>query len=140
MLELASLGAQVLHNRSVEMAKKYNVPLEVLTSLEEKPGTVYIVKLPRPKAGGKSKKINHSISQWQRGYIRKRLTQKCREQSVEIVEVLGKDISNECSCCGAFGKKEENRFRCPVCGYEDGEKTNTARNVKKRGQGDGALR
>ena len=40
MLELASLGAQVLHNRSVEMAKKYNVPLEVLTSLEEKPGTV----------------------------------------------------------------------------------------------------
>ena len=30
----------MLHNRSVEMAKKYNVPLEVLTSLEEKPGTV----------------------------------------------------------------------------------------------------
>lgn len=39
MLELASLGAQVLHNRSVEMAKKYNVRLEVLSSLEEKPGT-----------------------------------------------------------------------------------------------------
>jgi aspartate kinase len=40
MLELATLGAQVLHNRSVEMAKKYSVPLEVLSSLEEKPGTV----------------------------------------------------------------------------------------------------
>ena len=40
MLELASLGAQVLHNRSVEMAKKYSVPLEVLSSLEEKPGTI----------------------------------------------------------------------------------------------------
>ena len=40
LLELATLGAQVLHNRSVEMAKKYNVPLEVLSSLEEKPGTV----------------------------------------------------------------------------------------------------
>lgn len=39
MLELASLGAQVLHNRSVEMAKKYNVNLEVLSSLEDKPGT-----------------------------------------------------------------------------------------------------
>lgn len=39
MLELASLGAQVLHNRSVEMAKKYNVELEVLSSLERKPGT-----------------------------------------------------------------------------------------------------
>ncbi len=32
MLELATLGAQVLHNRSVELAKKYNVKLEVLSS------------------------------------------------------------------------------------------------------------
>ena len=40
MLELSSLGAQVLHTRSVEMAKKYNVNLEVLSSLTRKPGTV----------------------------------------------------------------------------------------------------
>ncbi len=40
MLELATLGAQVLNNRSVEMAKKYNVELEVLSSLEVKPGTI----------------------------------------------------------------------------------------------------
>lgn len=40
MLELASLGAQVLHNRSVEMAKKYHVPLEVLSSFNNKPGTM----------------------------------------------------------------------------------------------------
>lgn len=40
MLELATLGAQVLNNRSVEMAKKYNVELEVLSSLEKKPGTI----------------------------------------------------------------------------------------------------
>lgn len=39
MLELASLGANVLHNRSVEMAKKYNVNLAVVSSLERKPGT-----------------------------------------------------------------------------------------------------
>ena len=39
MLELATLGAQVLNNRSVEMAKKYNVELEVLSSLTRKPGT-----------------------------------------------------------------------------------------------------
>ena len=39
MLELASLGAQVLHNRSVEMAKRYNVDLEVLSSFSGKPGT-----------------------------------------------------------------------------------------------------
>ena len=39
MLELASLGAQVLHNRSVEMAKRYNVNLEVLSSFTGNPGT-----------------------------------------------------------------------------------------------------
>ncbi len=40
MLELASLGANVLHNRSVEMAKKYNVELEVKSSFHKVPGTM----------------------------------------------------------------------------------------------------
>ncbi len=106
---------------------------------EEKPQTIYLVKLPKPHGGGASKKINHSMAQWQRGYIRKRITQKCREQAVEIVEVLGKDISNECSACGAMGKKAQGLFICPACGYRAEEKTNTARNVKNRGQGDGVL-
>ena len=40
MLELASLGAKVLHNRSVELAKKYNVKLVVRSSLTRAEGTV----------------------------------------------------------------------------------------------------
>lgn len=40
MLELASLGANVLHNRSVEMAKKYNVNMEVLSSMAKASGTI----------------------------------------------------------------------------------------------------
>lgn len=40
MLELATLGAKVLHNRSVEMAKKYGVPLVVRSSLNTTEGTV----------------------------------------------------------------------------------------------------
>ncbi|MBQ1203813.1 MAG: aspartate kinase, partial [Loktanella sp.] len=39
MLEMATSGAQVLNNRSVEMAKKYGVELEVLSSLKRAPGT-----------------------------------------------------------------------------------------------------
>ncbi len=39
MLELASLGANVLHNRSVELAKKYNVNMEVKSSFEKIEGT-----------------------------------------------------------------------------------------------------
>lgn len=39
MLELASLGANVLHNRSVELAKKYHVKLAVKSSLSKNEGT-----------------------------------------------------------------------------------------------------
>ena len=49
MLELAAMGAQVLNNRSVEMAKKYNVELEVLSSLEVKPGTIVKEKVKMEK-------------------------------------------------------------------------------------------
>ena len=40
MLELATLGAQVLNNRSVEMAKIYNIELEVLSSMTKASGTI----------------------------------------------------------------------------------------------------
>jgi aspartate kinase len=40
MLELASLGAKVLQTRSVEFAKKYNVPVRVLSSFNDNPGTL----------------------------------------------------------------------------------------------------
>ena len=40
MLDLSTLGAGVLHNRSVEMAKKYGVPLVVRSSLNNRPGTL----------------------------------------------------------------------------------------------------
>lgn len=40
MLELASLGAKVLQTRSVEFAGKYKVPLRVLSSFEDGPGTL----------------------------------------------------------------------------------------------------
>lgn len=40
MLELANLGAGVLHPRAVEFAKNYQVPLEVRSSMVEEPGTI----------------------------------------------------------------------------------------------------
>ena len=42
MLELASLGSKVLQIRAVEFAGKYNVPLRVLSSFEEGPGTLIV--------------------------------------------------------------------------------------------------
>lgn len=101
----------------------------------EKPDTVYVVKLPKPQRAGSNKRINHSLALWQRGYIRKRLVQKCRERSVTVVETIGKDIGRICSRCGAAGEKKDGIFRCGSCGYQAGEKMNAARNVKRRGQG-----
>lgn len=40
MLELANLGAGVLHPRAVEFAKNYNIPLEVRSSMERQSGTI----------------------------------------------------------------------------------------------------
>ncbi len=42
MLEMASLGAKVLHGRAVELAKKYNVPLVIRSSFNNNPGTIVI--------------------------------------------------------------------------------------------------
>lgn len=57
MLELATLGAQVLNNRSVEMAKKYNVEVEVLSSLKRVPGTIVkeVTKLEKMLVRGVTK-------------------------------------------------------------------------------------
>ncbi|MCI8418492.1 MAG: transposase [Lachnospiraceae bacterium] len=101
---------------------------------EEKPQVIYMVKLPWGQSGGVNRKINSSVSLWPRGYIRERMKLKCKEQAVELIEVLGKDISRECSSCGAIGQKENGWFACKNCGYQVEEKTNTARNVLNRGQ------
>ena len=62
MLELASLGAQVLHNRSVEMGKRYGMQLEVLSSFTNKPGTIVkeVVKVEKTYVSGvaQDKKIS----------------------------------------------------------------------------------
>jgi aspartate kinase len=44
MLELASLGASVLHNRAVEFAKKYGVPIHVRNSNNENEGTMIVAE------------------------------------------------------------------------------------------------
>ncbi|MGK7873430.1 MAG: aspartate kinase [Xenococcaceae cyanobacterium] len=50
MLELASLGAKVLHPRAVEIARNYGVPLVVLSSWSDAPGTRVISPMPKPRS------------------------------------------------------------------------------------------
>ncbi|MBD1863414.1 MULTISPECIES: aspartate kinase [Trichocoleus] len=49
MLELASLGAKVLHPRAVEIARNYGVPLVVRSSWTEEPGTKVVSPTPQPR-------------------------------------------------------------------------------------------
>ncbi len=46
MLELASLGAGVMHSRSIEFGKKYNVPIHVRSSLTDTKGTLIVAETP----------------------------------------------------------------------------------------------
>lgn len=100
----------------------------------ERPAVIYLPKLPQSSKAGINKKINNSVSMWQRGYVRNRLSQKCKEKSIGLVEVFGKDISNECSQCGTIGKKTKDIFTCDACGARLPERENTAKNALKRGQ------
>ncbi|TWU37545.1 Aspartokinase [Novipirellula aureliae] len=44
MLELASLGSGVMHNRSIEFAKKFNVPIHVRSSFSDTEGTMIVAE------------------------------------------------------------------------------------------------
>ena len=100
----------------------------------EKPEIIYFPRFPDKKLKGPVKRINYHVSSWQRGYIRNRLEQKCREQSIKLIKVSAKDISIQCSRCGKLGKNKEQIFFCPTCGYKTEKKINTAQNVKRRGE------
>ncbi len=100
----------------------------------EKPEIIYFPQFPEKRGGGPVKRINYHVNSWQRGYIRNRLEQKCREQSIKLVKISAKDISIQCSRCGQIGQNKEQIFFCPSCGYKIEKKINTAQNIKRRGE------
>lgn len=129
-------GRQKYKNRKAKLDAKMKTYInqEINRMLNiEKPGIIYIPKLPGPKRAGANKKINYSVSIWKRGFIRQRLEQKCRGNAIEIVEVIGKDISRQCSECGQLGEYTGDIFYCGSCGCKIDKKINAARNVKRRG-------
>ena len=120
----------------LERALHDYVNAEINRMLEaERPGTIYLPKLPAGSKAGYNRKVNATVNMWQKGFVKSRLAQKCRERSIRLVEVFGKGISVQCSRCGEDGVKEGEMFRCPSCGMELPERQNTAVNILKRGRG-----
>ncbi len=99
---------------------------------EEKPRVVCIMKFPQGNRRYGEKSVSYSVRSRQRGYIRKQLMLKCKENAIELVEVFGKDIGIECSRCGGTGNRKDGIFTC-ACGHSVPEKQNVAQNAKKRG-------
>lgn len=121
-------------NRRREYLRSY-INMELNRMLrEEKPERIYVLRLP-PQAFHKAdKEINNSMNMWQRGYINRRLKQKCIENKISLIEVLGSGISIECSSCGETGIKREGRFICERCGLNINERINTAKSIYNRGE------
>lgn len=104
---------------------------------EEKPEKIYMAKLPQ-NPGGEAKAGQYLLRVWKKGYVTERLEWKSRQNDIEMIEVLGKGLSVECSTCGAVCKmKAQSRyegFKCENCGYEDDRKINAAKNALNRGK------
>ena len=104
---------------------------------EEKPEKIYMAKLPQ-NPGGRAEAGQYLLRVWKKGYVTERLKWKCRQNAIEIIEVLGKSLSVECSVCGAVCETQSQSgyedFKCPNCGYEEDRKVNAARNAINRGK------
>jgi putative transposase len=100
---------------------------------EEQPMIAFVARSQKPYVNDMNKDTSYLASMWQRGYIRKRLAQKCREHSIKLLEILEKNLDNICSNCGKMGNRKDGVFSCPNCGRSIEETVNTARNAWKQG-------
>ncbi len=130
----------IVCREKMEAALKNYINKEINRMLaEEKPGKIYMVKLPRNPGSGDGASISQYLLRvWKKGYVTERLQWKCRQNNIEIIEVLGKGLNVECSACGAFceaqSKNIYGNFKCKYCGYEENRKVNAAKNALNRGK------
>ena len=105
---------------------------------EEKPRLVVITRsVTKNVVRHFVKDVNRRVNRGFAGYVRKRLTEKCRFCGIEIVSISGKDTAKICSKCGAVGIREKYDFRCESCGYVATAAENSALNIKKKAISEG---
>lgn len=99
----------------------------------EKPGKAVIAKpVTINKAKMKYKSSNRKAAQGPRGYVRKRLEQKCQANGIELEEINSKGTGMVCSNCGQEGKRLTEGFACESCGFQSTIALNEARNIEKK--------
>lgn len=135
-IETYNLGSEKYQKRKDKERAKTEIFIntEINRMIEsEKPNKIVITRpltIGRTKLSSKS--ANRKLSRSFNGYIRERLSYKCRVHSIELVEINSKGTGSICSCCGAEGKRLPESFQCPNCGYEAPISLNGAKNIESK--------
>jgi len=99
----------------------------------EKPNRIVITRpIMINKTKLPSRSANRKMTRSFNGYIRERLSHKCRVNAIELVEINSRGTGTVCSQCGAEGKRMQDGFRCPKCGYEAAISLNGAKNIESK--------
>lgn len=135
-IKINNLGVQKYsRQRKREQARiETYVNAELNRMLEtEKPERIVITKpVTINKTRLKYKSSNRKITEGPLGYVRKRLTEKCQMNHIELVEINSKGTGTACSSCGAEGKRLSEGFVCESCGFRSTIALNGARNIEKK--------
>lgn len=135
-IEVNNLGSEKYYRRK----EKEHAKTEVFINTEinrmltlEKPGKIVITRpLTTNRTKLSSKSANRKMTRSFNGYIRERLSYKCRIHSVELVEINSKGTGSICSCCGEEGKRLPEGFQCSNCGYKASISLNGAKNIESK--------
>ena len=99
----------------------------------EKPEKIVITKpITINKTKFKYRPSNRKVTESSRGFVRKRLSQKCLAKGIELAEINSKGTGMLCSRCGAEGKRLAEGFVCGSCGFKSTTAFNGARNIEKK--------
>lgn len=97
----------------------------------EKPNRIVITRpITINKAKLPVKSSNRKLARSFNGYIRDRLSYKCRINSIELIEINSKGTGSICSQCGTEGKRQQDGFYCQECGYASAISVNGAKNIE----------
>lgn len=100
---------------------------------DEKPARIVITKaVTKNKTKIYAKSANRKLARTFNGYIRERITYKCKVHSIELVEISSKHTGKTCSACGTEGKRQGKAFVCENCGFEGTIAVNTAKNIQQK--------
>ncbi|MDE6917289.1 MAG: transposase [Lachnospiraceae bacterium] len=99
---------------------------------EEKPARIVITKqVTKNKTKIYAKSANRKLARSFNSYIRERLAYKCRIHSITLEEISSKHTGQNCSVCGAEGKRQGKMFECDSCGLRTTIALNSATNIQK---------